>query len=145
MQTIIRGDQFWGYCPSLEKVKKTETEEQVLPDLPALRTPPPACRPNRAGWIFYSSFGGCGGCCGCSVGFTLISPPVTSSYSGLCIPIRYLSNHPTMCCKRSMRCHGWPERESSCDSPGNRTITVGRLRNLSARNISSPPASGGVR
>src|SRR5205807_8898611 len=47
--------------------------------------------------------------------FKLTSPPVTSSYSGLCIPCRYLSNQPTMCCRRSILCHGWPERESSCD------------------------------
>src|SRR5579864_1480981 len=77
--------------------------------------------------------------------FTVTSLPVTSSYSGLWRPMRYLSNHPTICCRRSIRCQGWPERESSCDSPGNLTITVGRLRNLSARNISSPPDSGGVR
>src|SRR5437764_9835833 len=31
----------------------------------------------------------------------------------------------------------------SCDSLGNRTITVGILRNFKARNICSPPAPGG--
>src|SRR5437870_4867252 len=31
------------------------------------------------------------------------------------------------------------------DSLGNRTITVGILRNFKARNICSPPAPGGVR
>src|SRR5947209_4593886 len=68
-----------------------------------------------------------------------------TSYSGLLTPINQWSNQPTMCCKRSTRCHGWPERESSCDSLGKRTITVGILRNFSARNICSPPAPGGVR
>ena len=34
---------------------------------------------------------------------------------------------------------------SSCDSPGKRTMITGRFRNFSARNISSPPAPGGVR
>src|SRR5215471_19905022 len=145
MQTINRGDQFWVYCPSLKKVKKPRPKNRChLIFQPFGLHHQPVGQIGRLDF-FYSSFGGCGGCCGCSVGFTLISPPVTSSYSGLCMPIRYLSNHPTMCCRRSMRCHGWPERESSCDSPGKRTITVGRLRNLSARNISSPPASVGVR
>src|SRR6184192_2767842 len=70
--------------------------------------------------------------------------PVTS-YSGFFIPISHLSNQPTICSSRSMRCQGCPERESSCVSPGKRTITVGIFLYLSARNISSPPAYVGVR
>src|SRR5260370_23326395 len=50
-----------------------------------------------------------------------------------------------MCCKRSTRCHGAPDRDSSCVSFGNRTITVGILRYFKARNIISPPSAGGVR
>src|SRR5206468_3608051 len=68
-----------------------------------------------------------------------------TSYSGLVAPISHLSNQPTMCSRRSTRCHGCPERESSWDSPGNFTITVGTLRNLRARNISSPPAAASAR
>src|ERR1039457_6790779 len=33
-------------------------------------------------------------------------------------PISHLSNHATMWSRRSTRCHGCPDRESSCDSPG---------------------------
>src|SRR5215472_1481366 len=77
--------------------------------------------------------------------FTPLGCGATSSYSALEMPSRYLSNQPTMCSSRSTRCHGWPERESSCDSPGNRTMMTGRFRNFSARNISSPPEPGGVR
>src|SRR4051812_1885741 len=33
----------------------------------------------------------------------------------------HLSNQPTICSSRSTRCHGWPERESSWPSFGNRT------------------------
>src|SRR5947209_2854387 len=47
-----------------------------------------------------------------------------TSYSGFGTPISHLSNQPTMCSKRSMRCQGWPERESSCDSFGKRTIAI---------------------
>ena len=43
-----------------------------------------------------------------------------------------------------MRCQGWPERESSCDSPGNRTMTAGTLQHLSVRNMPSPLAVRGV-
>src|SRR6476619_2483525 len=78
----------------------------------------------------------------CVVVLRLTSP---TSYSGFGIPSNHLSNQPTMCCSRSMRCHGWPERDNSCDSFGKRTITVGIFRYFSARNISSPPAPGGVR
>src|SRR5688572_10201929 len=72
----------------------------------------------------------------------VISP---TSYSGFETPMIHLSNQPTMCCKRSMRCHGCPERESSCDSFGKRTITVGIFRYFSARNMASPPGPVGVR
>src|SRR5918992_701701 len=44
-----------------------------------------------------------------------------------------------------MRCHGFPARESSWFSSGNRTMTVGFFRNFNARNNCSPPADGGVR
>src|SRR6202167_6186593 len=50
-----------------------------------------------------------------------------------------------MCCNRSTRCTGLPERDNSCVSPGKRTITTGFFRYFSARNICSPPAPGGVR
>lgn len=48
-------------------------------------------------------------------------------------PVSHLSNQPTICSRRSTRCHSWPERESSRDSPGNFTITVGMLRNFKGR------------
>src|SRR5882757_8667335 len=67
------------------------------------------------------------------------------SYSGLATPNSQWSNQPTMCCSRSTRCQAWPERDNSCDSFGKRTITVGIFRYFNARNISSPPAPGGVR
>src|SRR5262245_54954964 len=50
-----------------------------------------------------------------------------------------------MCCSRSTRCFGLPDRDSSCVSPGKRTMTVGTFRYFSARNIISPPSLGGVR
>src|SRR6266571_1238849 len=61
------------------------------------------------------------------------------SYAVIGFPCRYLSNQFMMCCRRSTRCTGLPERDSSCDSPGNRTCTVVRCRYLSARNMASPP------
>src|SRR5437867_1250979 len=61
------------------------------------------------------------------------------SYALIGLPCRYLSNQFMMCCRRSTRCTGLPERDSSCDSPGNRTCTVVRCRYLSARNRASPP------
>src|SRR5690242_15779915 len=67
------------------------------------------------------------------------------SYSGFGTPISHLSNQPTMCCNRSTRCNGCPERDNSCVSFGKRTITVGILRYFSARNIASPPEPVGVR
>src|SRR5204863_8229124 len=81
---------------------------------------------------------------GAVFGFTGTSLGATS-YSGFAAAISHRSNQPTRCCSRSMRCHGWPERDSSCVSFGNFTITVGILRNFSARNICSPPALEGVR
>src|ERR1051326_3969121 len=48
-----------------------------------------------------------------------------ASYVSIFAPISHLSNHATMCSSRSMRCHGLPARESSCDSSGKRTITTG--------------------
>src|SRR5678815_2321450 len=67
------------------------------------------------------------------------------SYSGFGTPINHLSNQPTMCCNRSTRCHGCPERDNSCDSFGKRTITVGIFRYFNALNIASPPGPVGVR
>src|SRR3954466_14336562 len=61
------------------------------------------------------------------------------------LPCKYLSNHPTMCLSLSTRCHGLPERDSSWVSSGKRTITVGLCRYFRARNICSPPITGGVR
>src|SRR3954469_24549339 len=81
---------------------------------------------------------------GAAFGFTGTSFGATS-YSGFDAPISQRSNHPTKCCNRSTRCHGCPERESSCVSFGNFTITVGTFRNFKARNICSPPAPEGVR
>src|SRR6478752_6672685 len=43
-----------------------------------------------------------------------------------------------------MRCFGLPERDSSCVSPGTRTITVGTFKYFNARNMISPPSAGGV-
>src|SRR5262249_6773332 len=77
--------------------------------------------------------------------FLLIRVHCPMSYSGLDAPISHLSNQPTMCSSRSIRCQGCPERESSWDSFGKRTITVGIFLYFSARNISSPPAPVGVR
>src|SRR6185503_14880830 len=79
----------------------------------------------------------------CCVVVLLLGSPM--SYSGFETPMIHLSNHPTMCCKRSMRCQGCPERDNSCDSFGKRTITVGIFRYFSARNIASPPGPVGVR
>src|SRR6185503_12697816 len=50
-----------------------------------------------------------------------------------------------MCCNRSVRWYGAPERDNSCDSFGKRTIAVGIFRYFKARNIISPPSLGGVR
>src|SRR5262245_47200101 len=71
--------------------------------------------------------------------------PHRTSYIVVCAPCRYLSNHPTMWRSRSTRYMGLPDRDSSWVSPGNRTITTGFFRYLSARNICSPPSAGGVR
>src|SRR5215813_4885316 len=49
-----------------------------------------------------------------------------------------------MCSRRSIRCQGSPERESSWVSRGKTTMAVGRLIYLSARNNCSPPESCGV-
>src|SRR5580692_8477549 len=68
-----------------------------------------------------------------------------TSYSGCGMPISHLSNQPTMWSRRSTRCQGSPERESSWVSRGNMTIAVGRCRYFKARNSCSPPESGGVR
>src|SRR5205085_6718254 len=68
-----------------------------------------------------------------------------TSYRVIGFPCRYLSNQFRMCCRRSTRCSGLPERDSSCDSPGKRTITVVLRRYLRARNIASPPWLGGAR
>src|SRR4029077_2285497 len=66
-----------------------------------------------------------------------------TSYSLMGFPSRYLSNQFRMCCSRSTRCTGLPERDSSCDSPGKRTCTVVLCRYLRARNIATPPWVGG--
>src|SRR5439155_3376707 len=66
------------------------------------------------------------------------------SYSGWGTPISHLSNQPIIRSRRSIRCHGSPERESSCVSRRKITIAVARLRNFGARNSCSPPESGGV-
>src|SRR6185295_12437378 len=79
----------------------------------------------------------------CCVVVLRVTSPM--SYSGLGTPMIHLSNQPTMCCSRSMRCHGCPERDNSCDSFGKGTITVGIRRYFNARNIASPPGPVGVR
>ena len=75
----------------------------------------------------------------CGVGWGL------TSYSGCGMPINHSSNQPTMWSRRSTRCQGSPDRESSWVSRGNMTIAVGRFRYFKARNSCSPPESGGVR
>jgi hypothetical protein len=49
------------------------------------------------------------------------------SNSGWGTPIIYLSNQFTTCSRRSTRCQGSPERESSCVSRGKTTMAVGRF------------------
>src|SRR5688500_18485472 len=61
---------------------------------------------------------------GAALGFTGTSLGATS-YSGFATPISQRSNQPTRCCNRSIRCQGWPARDSSCVSFGNLIITVG--------------------